>query len=121
MATGDVRYKQALMTMIEMRDEQGRAALNVIAAKLRPDPEEELPEPEHFDDLTEQQATWVSYFAPWATVLRRPYNTVADAAVAMLSTADSISIAPALEPEARKVMVPNKEQHNRIHGENAFS
>ena len=42
--------KQALMTMIEIRDEQGRAALGVIAAKLRPDPEEELPDPEHSDD-----------------------------------------------------------------------
>ena len=40
--------KQALMTMIDVRDEKERLALEAATAKLRPDPEEELPDPESF-------------------------------------------------------------------------
>lgn len=99
--------KQALMTMIDIRDDKDRKALDIVAAKLRPDPEEELPEPETFDDLTKQPATWVSYFGPWATVLRHPFTTIADVGLAMLSTTDSISAVRPLIPEAPKpAMVP---------------
>ena len=82
------------MTMIGIRDENERKALEAQTEQLRPSPEEEVPEAENFEELTKQPSTWLSHFAPVASLLHKGSM----AAIQMLSTADTISEAPPLEP-----------------------
>ena len=62
---------------------------------LRPDPDEEVPEAENFVELSKQPSTWLSHFAPVASILYKGSM----AAYQLLSTAATIADVPQLEPE----------------------
>ena len=83
------------MTMIGIREENDTNASEAKTKDIRPEPEEEVPEAENFTELSKQPSAWLKHFAPVASILYK--GTIA--AVQMLSTADTISEVPPLEPE----------------------
>ena len=89
--------KQALITLIQAKEEKDKVAYAAALEENRPDPED-AHAPASIAELKAQPAHWLSMFGGLSGMLARPVRFIQES-IAMLSTADTISAYPALGPE----------------------
>ena len=84
------------MMMIGLRNEADKKALMIKTQGLKPDSDDEnMPEAKDFVELSKQPTAWLKSFAPMVSTLYRGTMDL----YALLSTADTVTEAPPLQPE----------------------